>query len=229
MTPPLPPQKPTKWKFTLIELLTVIGIIAFILGFFPVAIPDNIIPEKQRETRTAVRTIASALEAYKADYGHYPQVGSLSSANEAFIAVGDVKTKCSASNRELFDVLRAIPRGKNANHALNPRKVVFIETKKATDPKHPRKGIVDGPDFPEALQGAYLDPWGVEYCIVMETDNDQQLDLSSFYSDLAGPAHVVRKGAVVFSFAKDGVLGTPQHPGVLRAKPNQAPDDIISW
>jgi len=102
--------------------------------------------------------------------------------------------------------------------------------KKAVDPKNPRDGFADGPEYPESVQGCLFDPWGRQYCIVFATDDSETLDLSIIYSDLAGPEHLIRRSAAAFSLGKDGIPGGKGYEGKFR-KPasTEAPDDIVSW
>jgi hypothetical protein len=133
-------------------------------------------------------------------------------------------------NSVLFDVLRAIPRGPNANHTLNPRRQPYLSAPIAKHPKHPISGFADGPEFSAKDQGCLFAPWGAQYCIVFTTDGSGELDLSAVYADLAGPEHRVRSSAAAFSLGKDGIVGSKKYPGVLREPSSaSAPDDIVSW
>ena len=205
--------------------------ICFVLWklLFPVIGPHGM-PRRQAAS-TATHNIVNALEHYKADYGHFPEIVKALPHGRKVICVGDPACKISdGSNSLLFDVLRDIPRGPNANHALNPRQQKYFAMSVAKDPKNPRDGFADGPEFPEALQGCLLDPWGHQYCIVFTTDGSSTLDLSAVYSDLAGPENLIRIPVVAFSLGKDGIPGGKGYEGKLR-KPSstEAPDDIVSW
>jgi hypothetical protein len=147
------------------------------------------------------------------------------------VYVGDPACKASENpNGVLFDVLRAIPRGPNANHVLNPRRQVYFEMEKARDPKNPHNGFADGPQFSAKDQGCLFDPWGLQYCIVFTTDGSDALDLGAAYSDLAGPENLIRVPVAAFSLGKDGIPGGKGYEGRLR-KPasSEPPDDIVSW
>ncbi len=178
-----------------------------------------------------IKHITNALQHYRIEYGHFPEIGKPRADGKAVIYVGDPACKiCENPNSLLFDVLRAIPRGPNASHALNPRQQKFIESRTARDPKNPRSGFADGPMFSAKDQSCYFDPWGRQYCIVFTTDGSDTLDLSPVYSDLAGPEHLLRMPVAAFSLGKDGLPGGKGYEGKLR-KPasNEAPDDIFSW
>lgn len=183
----------------------------------------------REEAKFSVKNIVNALMHYRAEYGYFPKIGKPRADGKFAVFVGDPACKvCEIPNSVLFDVLRAIPRGPNANHALNPKQLKFIETIRASDPKHPWRGFADGPTFSAKDQGCYFDPWGRQYCIVFTTNGSVTLDLSAVYSDLAGPEHLVRLSAVAFSLGKDGLPGGKGYEGKSR-KPasTEAPDDIV--
>jgi len=183
------------------------------------------------EGATTARAIVSALKYYHNDYGYFPEIGTPLPNGKRMICVGDPAcTVCSGPNSLLFDVLRDIPRGANANHALNPRKQKYWERPMAKDPKTPRNGFADGPKFPESLQGCLFDPWGRQYCIVFTMDDSRTLDLSAIYSDLAGPQNLIPNSAVAFSLGKDGIVGVKGYEGKLyNPSRTEPPNNIVSW
>jgi prepilin-type N-terminal cleavage/methylation domain-containing protein len=225
--------------FTLIELVTVIAIIAILMGLlFPVFAMAR---EAARRTKaaTVVKSITSACRGYATDYGKFPPIdgalvttgtgsGGENTEANSFYSYGDTETaKCKVPNHQLFDVLRGIARGPNANHALNLRRQSYFEDNTGTDPKNPRDGFADGKGFPEGMQGQLLDPWGKQYCIVLDADQDGLLDLREFFRDLTDP---IRNSAVAFAMAKDGRIGGKGYEGRFRKEgSNETPDDIVSW
>lgn len=179
---------------------------------------------------TTMGNIVLAVRNYKTDYGHYPQIGKPRPNGEEFIFIGDRAAGAQISNRELFNVLRAIPRGANSGHALSPKRVVYHEDAIAKDLAAPRGGFADGPNFPAAIQGCLFDPWGRQYCNVIETDTDTTLDLGTIYSDLTGAENQVGSGVATFSLGKDGILGGATYRGKFHPPTSsQAPDDVVSW
>ena len=210
---------------TLVEVVAVIGILfvlAALLFTGPVPARES---ARRAKAQTILKDIITATENYKTDYGRYPRIAP-SMPGENMIGVGLPAADGTTINRDLFDVLRAIPRGANAKHALNARQTKYFEQPRATDPKHPREGFADGSQFPAVLQGTLFDPWGTPYCIVFETDSDGTLDLHTIYADVP----VVKSGIVAFSLGKDGKPGGKAYPGLTRkVGSKEAPDDIISW
>ena len=174
--------------------------------------------------------MVSALKSYYDDYGHFPEIVTPLPNGKKMICVGDPARKISSGpNSLLFDVLRDIPRGANTNHALNPRQQKYYEGPVAKDPKNPRAGFADGPEFSTTDQGCDFDPWGRQYCIVFSTDGSDKLDVSAVYSDLAGPEHLIPNPSA-FSLGKDGIPGGKGYEGKFR-KPasSEPPDDVVSW
>jgi hypothetical protein len=214
------------WIYAVTALIMLVGVLLLLSQ--SLGPRDN---PPRTEAGSAVRNIVNALKNFYGDYGHFPEVAKPKGKGGQQLCFGDPACKISSGpNRLLFDVLRAIPRGPNAGHALNPRKVNYFAMRSATDRKHPRSGFADGPEFSDAVQGCLFDPWGHEYCIVMAMDDSGMLDLSSVFDDLAEEQNKVRSSVAAFSLGKDGAVGGKGYPGYLRAPGStQAPDDIVSW
>lgn len=213
-------------RFELIVTLVVLAVIGFLT--LPICGCGNATSARIATALTVIRHVEIACVNYMEDYKTAPPLAPPRSPNEAYFLVGSQNAGATQSNAALFDVLRAIPRGANAQHKLNKREVKYFEERKATDSKAPRDGFADGKEFSESIQGQLLDPWGEQYCIVMETDNDASLDLSSIYTDLAGPQNTVKKRVGVFSLGQDGQLGGRQNRGKFR-RSDGVPSDFVSW
>ncbi len=221
--------------FTLIELITVIAIISILMALLFPAIASAREGARRAKAGTVVKDIVNACKNYANDYGKFPPVVAAKGGAGAntYVSFGDITAgKCKVDNNQLFDILRAIPRagGENAANALNPRQQRYFEQPKATDIKNPRDGFVDGSDFPAAKLGQLIDPWGNEYCVVLDTDGDDIIDMGTdFYSDLTGD-NSVRAPAAAFSMAKDGIRGGKGYPGLFRKTSSTLPpDDVVSW
>jgi len=216
------------WLCILFGILFVSAVV-ILSPFFPsVGTP---VAARRSLAGTETRNIVSAVKSYESDYGHFPEIVKPLPKGRKTICVGDPACKISdGPNSLLLDVLRAIPRGPNANHALNPKQVVYYEGPIAKDVRNPRSGFADGPAVPAADRGCLFDPWGHQYCILFTTDGSGKLDLSAVYSDLAGPANLVPSPVAAFSLGKDGISGGKGYEGKFR-KPgsSEPPDDIVSW
>lgn len=220
---------------TRIELLVGIAVTAILIAMlFPFPSAPR---EAARRTKaaTVIHDITNAYRNYAIEYGKYPAIEAAKGGSEKnhYLSFGDIPVgKCKVDNCQLFDVLRAIPRagGANAANALNPRKQKYFEQPKAVVSKNPSDGFADGTTFPAAIQGQLFDPWGSQYCIILDADGDGVIDMKEFYSNLTGPEHSVTSSVAAFSMAKDGQRGGKGCEGQFR-KPNsnQPPVDVVSW
>ena len=229
-------RKPTTAAFTLIELLAVIAIIAILMKLlFPVVISAKN-QARRNEATLAAQAIVAACKNYATD-GTY--TAFTSSAAATIVSFGP-KTKNTGvkgdqgdydyDNSELFNVLRNIPSGMNANSKLNKRNQKYFEQNVAKDKKNPRSGFADGTGYPSyAPQGAFMDPWGTQYCIVLDATGADEIsatDVHKYYSDF----DTIRKGAISFSLGKDQILGTKENPKRFKGpSSSDTPDDAISW
>lgn len=225
------PRKPRTDAFTLIELLTVIAIIAILMGLLFPALSSAKEQARRTAAANAVRNIVNACKSYQTDYNKFPPVttaldGSVDTGG--YYSYGDKGvTGAKLGNNELFDILRAIARGVNVGNAMNKRQQKYFEMGKAKDPATPRDGFIDGTGY-TGTQGQLMDPWGVQYTIVLDAADSGTIDMGNFYTDLAGGGNnLLRVSVAVFSVGKDGKLGT-KGDKTLRKGTNNS-DDVVSW
>ena len=234
MNPSTSLRKPPAAAFTLIELLTVIAIIAILMGLLFPVLSSAKNQARRQSAAVAIRNIVSACKSYQADYGKFPPVATaLNGAANAsgYYAFGDPSAggAFKVGNENLFDVLRAISRGANANNALNKRQQKYFEMGKAKDPNLPRDGFIDGADLTKGTQGQLMDPWGTQYCIILDAADTGTIDMSPVYQDAAfqGTQNVLRVSAAALSMGQDGKIGTKGDK--LLRKGTNVSDDIVSW
>ena len=224
--------------FTLIELLTVIAIIAILMGLLFPAV--NAVKEAARkaDAKNTCVGIVGAIKHYNAEYGKYPPIvvessgGSAEDANLDMV-IGDKDCKqAKASNKVLFNTLRALDREPNKDHKLNPRRIVFIEGKAVSDAAAPKSGFLEKGGEDELL-GCYFDPWGKQYNVIIDTNYDNVIDIDKVYSKDSdwqkdGRPHV---GAGAFSMGKNNVIGGDKKDSMEgRYRDGQKiSDDVISW
>lgn len=232
--------------FTLVELLTVIGIIAVLMTLlFPAvnAVKEN---AKRMDAKNTCVQIVTAVKQYYQEYGKFPPVEDLSGGGTPTFGptvdtiVGDTGAGMAAklANNTLFHTLRALNKAPNdKNSQFNPRKVGFFEAKAAiVNDTSKRGGFYDrtsngGAPAP-AEDGCLYDPWGHQYGVIMDTNYDNRIDLTvSFYTDFAGVTGTTglapRQTVGAFSMGKDGKLGTNGNKMYKNGTDNS--DDVISW
>jgi len=184
---------------------------------------------RKAQAKSDCAQICTAINAYHTEYGHYPLGAQGESAGDGHpdILFGGASGN---SNTAVFDILRNIdstgktPAGQPNKD--NPRAIVFFDGKTASDPSAPRAGFV-----PEGAKkgtvGAYMDPWGYEYGIIMDAGNKNQIT-NLPYADFQGPANGPHVPVAVFSLGKDGVVGSKSTNYRYRLGDTFS-DDIISW
>lgn len=150
-----------KAAFTLVELLTVIAIIAILMAMlFPAysGIKDH---ARNKKAEGDIRMIAQAVAQFQVDYGQYPRLtSSLIGATDE--SCGDPVASAPLHNAVLFNILRAIDAEPNLGHSQNPRRNSYLETKLVSNPAAPRDGFLDGSAAAQGkgVKGALYDPWG---------------------------------------------------------------------
>jgi prepilin-type N-terminal cleavage/methylation domain-containing protein len=229
----------TARAFTLIELLTVIAIIAILMGLLFPAI--GLVKEQANKARAKndVSNIVTAVRTYNVEYGKYPSVAESGKKSDPGGAVedvicGDSATGAEVSNSALFNTLRAIPEGLNAEpvHGRNPKKIVFFEGRAVSNLKQPRGGFVDNAGA-GGDKGSFYDPWGRQYTIVIDQNYNNVLNLQNLYTDFTDAAKDdtddigVRLGVGALSLGKDNALGKGGNK--VYKGTGEASDDVISW
>jgi prepilin-type N-terminal cleavage/methylation domain-containing protein len=233
MNPP-PGNHVAHRAFTLIELLTVITIILILAGL---AIPVYAtVMERARRTQAAAdaKQIAAALATYHNDYAKFPVADYVTSDPPTDIRLG-AKTAPNVvdNNADLFNILRAISAGRNADNAYNPKQIPFFEGRPVSNPNLPKSGFLDAAGT--GVPGAFYDPWGNQYIIVLDANYNNVINLQGFYSDFTQQSQDnvdtgVRMTVGVISLGKDGQVGSPRDgvTGMYR-NGNKVSDDIVSW
>ena len=208
--------------FTLVELLTVIAIIAILMGLLFPAI--TVVKEQARkaEAKTACTAIVAAVKAYNTEYGKYPVLDNKPSGD---LWYGDTSAGAAKDNSTLFSTLRAKVVAASGAADYNPRKIIFFEGKDASNPTAPKGGFAATGS--SGIVGAFYDPWGSQYNVIIDADYDNSITIVP-HKDFKGTTTGPQTGCVAFSLGKDGIVGSSATNGNYKSGSNTS-DDILSW
>lgn len=173
------------------EWVFLLGALLFVLS---IALPScHAVRHRQRlaMARADLRTLMESGLRYYREYGAWPSAHS----GEP----GDYRYGREVSNAEVLNVLRSQPGPGNEDYRVNTEKMIFLEVEPY------RRGWSGlSPD------GAFLDPWGMPYEIVFDTDYNNVCEVrDSVYGRLIG------EGMVVWSCGPD--------------RQSDTADDLRSW
>lgn len=129
--------------FTIIELLTVIAVMAILMSLLLSVVGRVKESAKQASAKNDLNLIVTAVNTYFRDYGVYPITPPTSGTGTEVTFASD--------NSDLMYTLRAMPQGANLNNALNPRLSVYLEVAGVRNELSPKSGIYNG---------IWYDPWG---------------------------------------------------------------------
>jgi len=173
--------------FTIVELLTVIAIIAILAAMLLPVLSRAKITAQKKQAAVEISQIVGAIQQYDSVYGRFPV-----SANDQVLA-GTGDFTCGGAgydvsginqlwimgitnNAEVIAILMDAtnyPGGgptPNMNYVKNPQRTIFLNAKIVNDTNSP--GV--GPD------GVYRDPWGGPYIISMDLNYDEQCRDSNY-------------------------------------------------
>jgi prepilin-type N-terminal cleavage/methylation domain-containing protein len=181
--------------FTIVELLTVIAIIAILAAMLlPVLAAAKKHAQKVQAHLQTV-DIAQAIQKYDSDYGRFPTAqpagtndftygGTVFDAgrNPSPPVTTTPTSGVTMTNEEVIAILMdntTLANGVNTNHIRNPQQTIFLNAKMSGyDPSQPGlpEGGVD-------VTGVYRDPWGNPYIISMDLNYDESCKDSFYCSD----------------------------------------------
>jgi prepilin-type N-terminal cleavage/methylation domain-containing protein len=195
MSFPLVPRGRYAFKaFTLIELLTVIAIIG-ILAAITLSVSKGVRTRAlQSRTKAELAVISQALEAYKRQYGDYPQTGAKTDAKpDSSPDIGNITD--TYSQTAVFNALAGKLGPKLT--ALNGK--AFLELSRFSL----ETTALPNPTNTTAVDNALLDPWGRRYIYV--------------YKSVSAPATWKADSYVLFSAGPDGAIKTsdPTPAGIV--------------
>lgn len=210
--------------FTLIELMTVIAVVAILFG---IAFPAYIsVMERARKTQAKndLTQIVTAVNAYYTEYGKYPIADADQGTDKTF----------STSNKQVLDILRSIPGNDPSatdptTNKYNLRKIVFISPPDVKAPNNPRSGIASQAVTVNGISvviGDFVDPWGTPYKVLIDGAYDNSVANPYGAQNVGGAGtDPIQSGVIAWSFGKDQTIGTKTPASASFTNS----DDVISW
>lgn len=221
-------QRHSSSAFTIIELLTVIAIIAILAAMiFPVLSAAQT-HAKKVQTKLEESNLANAIQEYESDYTRFPVSTAVQSGGfEEFTyggvfqgpngaeSIGTLLNGMVTSNSDVIAILldyTNYPNGSpgwtcNTNHMKNPKRSLYLSNTKFSnwDPSHggvPMGGI--GDDL------VYRDPFGNPYVISMDLDEDNFTSdyMYSYYKVSSSTGAAGGSGLAGLNYHMDGGVGS---------------------
>lgn len=156
-----------KKGFTLIELLVVVAIIGILIGLVSPGIKKAKVNAKRTQALVEMKSIETAIKAYFNEYGKLPVPKSAQGS-------GDYNTELG--EQESMFVIQALAAEENtAGGSVNARGITFLE-----------------PQSINSAPGSFVDPWGTQYFIALDSDYDGELAVLG--RDIRAKQAVVSKG-----------------------------------
>ena len=178
------------------EFVMSLGFVLVILSIFLPSTWAMSLHQQRGVVRSDLRVILEAADKFYSDHGFWPSPEQLEA--------GDIRFGRDRSNREVFEILCAqegnLAKSDSASIGnVNSSGVVYLSINKLES--NLKRMLPDG---------VFVDPWGSEYQIVLDTDLNNRCDFeSSVYLSRMG------EGISVWSIGPDRKSGTA--------------DDILSW
>lgn len=187
--------------FSLVELLTVIAVIAILAGILIPAVQSVRAKGKETQAKSQASAIALAIKNYEGQYGLLPVVGSNSPLNDdEYDVLMMFLTKVDTSNAPITIGSDNCDKDKG-----NIRSVTFLDAPNGfTD-------TINNTDGEEA--GSFRDPWGLRFKVLMDSDYDNEVTLGS--DTLHGKVFVYSCG--------------PDKSDNSGATKKEGEDDVCSW
>lgn len=228
----------TRSGFTLIELLTVIAIIAILMGLLLPALNAAKNAAKKATAKNDLTQLVNAVKQFYTDYGVYPIDPSKAGQAGTDVEYGNPGQNYPIS--DVVNVLRADPNNDALSTGttplgINTRQTIYLDVPYAKSSAQPKQGLAakSGSTTPNGNPinvGDWLDPWGNEYVLCIDSDYNGYTQCYTLgYSDLsyakdpASSGNSLQTGCFGASMGADGKIGTN---GVATFNGS---DDVLSW
>lgn len=226
--------------FTLIELLTVIAIIAILMGLLLPAMNAAKNAAKKSAAKSDLTQLVTAVKSFYNDYGVYPVDPAINAQSAQANDIEYGNPGASLHNQEIVNVLRAdtlstdnLSTSGSLPIYVNPRGVVYLDVPYVKDSTSPKSGLGTGKETNGISKaGEWYDPFGEPYIIDIDANYDGYVQpptsVLTKYTDLTytiwNGKPSVQTGVIAGSFGSDHVQGSSNHPGQYNGS-----DDVLSW
>ena len=198
--------------FTLVELLTVIAVIAILAG---IAIPVVVgMQSKGRETaaRADMSAIKLALTQFKADYSIFPVAPAAS--DDTLLRAAFNKDTSEHKDSDIDAMIAELTTIKTTPGTGNVPESVTSFTYNKKKRKYldaPAKPIAPNPLVTGSAVFSKLDPWGRRYNIALDTDYNNKLKLKTAFLGTGSTEETIVGDIAIYSY------GTAEDDGDLEA------------
>jgi hypothetical protein len=201
---------------------------------------------KRKQASVALNNLVGAINAYNTKYSRLPSStqtrNAISAAQPDYIygttqngaQLPNAKNQTDytqiaypgnwqISNAELMAILLNEPRNLNNvminnGFELNPQKEVFLSVRSEQGPRQDRVSDTDG---------AFRDPWGYPYIVILDLDYDGRI--ANPFAAVTGEKPFINASAIAYSLGADGKVDFTRAATGGAAKGTANADNIYSW